>query len=541
MERLLAEVFADVRDALRDSSLPCAPTVLRASLLARGPSRLGVSGVFEPGAGGARDPELPSTTAWRWLKEGRGPCLVDTVLELTAALGDSPEAAGPLRLQGATQTLLQQRDSTHALVLPVASPDSDGLWGLLSVEVQALDLQAPGETHRRLSAALAPLGSTLMATIDHFLPMLLRMHAEASPELSSHPLLPVVGKRTAPLFDTLRKLAQFRNTILISGEPGVGKSRLARWIHEISPRATKPWRVVHLANIPETLIDGELYGWEAGAHTQAHSARAGVLPSAEGGTVFLDEIDRASLYVQDKLLQVLEDSRYRALGSDTGAQLNVRFIVGTNADLGQRVREGRFRRDLFDRISGVAFEVPPLRSRRDELGAWARHFAKRVAANQGSGASVEFTDAAIQWLGARPWEGNLRELDQLVTHAWMHQLDLENPGASLVITVEALVAAASWRATVSEESRVLASLRAAAREWVVLCEQRMAQGRPPPGLDWGKAFGAAVLLEATERLGRDEGFRLLGLGGHLKNRNHHNVWIREDQRWTELCSELDPA
>ena len=212
------------------------------------------------------------------------------------------------------------------------------------------------------------------------------------------------------------KLARSPSTVLITGETGVGKTFLARLIHEASSRARSPFRVVNCAALPEHLVESELFGHERGAFTGAIQARTGVLEDAGEGTVLLDEIGDLPMAVQAKLLSVLEDGRFTRLGSNRVTALRARIVAATHHDLPALVRAGRFRSDLFFRVSVVEVEVAPLRDRRDDIALLARRFLADLAAT--AGRSIEdISDAAIERLVAYTWPGNVRELRNVVEHA----------------------------------------------------------------------------------------------------------------------------
>jgi two-component system, NtrC family, response regulator AtoC len=203
---------------------------------------------------------------------------------------------------------------------------------------------------------------------------------------------------------------------LINGETGVGKEVLADFIHRTSPRAKGPFVRVNCAALSDSLIESELFGHERGAFTGAQRDRIGLLESADGGTVMLDEIGEVSLAVQAKLLRVIEQHQLLRVGSSTPRPIDVRFIAATNRDLEDDVDTGRFRNDLFFRLAGAVLLIPPLRQRPQEIDALARSFAAESSRKQGR-KPPQFAEETLRIMRAHPWLGNARELRNVVERA----------------------------------------------------------------------------------------------------------------------------
>jgi DNA-binding NtrC family response regulator len=216
------------------------------------------------------------------------------------------------------------------------------------------------------------------------------------------------------LYRLVERIASSDISVLILGETGVGKEVFAGAVHRSSPRASGPFVQLNCAALSETLLESELFGHEKGAFTGAVAAKAGLLESANGGTVLLDEIGDMPMTVQAKLLRVLEERRVRRLGSVKPRSIDVRFLAATNRDL--ELDEMRFRRDLYFRLNGVTVMIPPLRERISEIEPLARSIATRAAA-QNSRPTPEFTPEAIELLCAYSWPGNVRELRNIVERA----------------------------------------------------------------------------------------------------------------------------
>jgi len=219
---------------------------------------------------------------------------------------------------------------------------------------------------------------------------------------------------TAPVeMDRVRALAtqvaDSQLCVLVHGETGVGKELCAEMIHRLSARATRPFLKLNCAALSDALLESELFGHERGAFTGATATKPGLLEIADGGTVFLDEIGELPLPLQAKLLHVLEDRLVKRVGGLEARAVDVRFVAATNRALEQELAHGRFRQDLYFRLSGVTIDLPPLRARRDEIEGLARAFAA-FASDAARRALPVFADDAVLALLGHPWPGNVREL-----------------------------------------------------------------------------------------------------------------------------------
>ena len=202
-------------------------------------------------------------------------------------------------------------------------------------------------------------------------------------------------------------------TILIQGESGTGKEVLARHIHQSSPRAGKNFVAINCGALPESLLESELFGHERGAFTGALDRRRGLFEMAGGGTVFLDEVGEMTPSMQVKVLRVLQSREFRRLGGTKLLKADVRILAASNKDLRNEIREGRFRIDLFYRLNVVTLELPPLRERCSDIPRLVAHFSRRLAAEKGL-KEREFSPRALETLAGLHWEGNVRELENLV-------------------------------------------------------------------------------------------------------------------------------
>lgn len=217
------------------------------------------------------------------------------------------------------------------------------------------------------------------------------------------------------LLNLTDRVAPSDSTVLITGETGAGKDRVAKLIHARSPRRSRPFVVVECAALQESLFQSELFGHERGAFTGADRAKPGLFEVANGGTIFLDEIGEVSPATQTKLLRVLDTSTFRHVGSTREIHVDVRILTATNRDMPAMVRQGLFREDLFYRLSTITVEVPPLRHRGADVELLAQHFV--AVLNERFGSNKQISEAALQLLRRHSWPGNVRELLHVVEAA----------------------------------------------------------------------------------------------------------------------------
>ncbi|MCL1979992.1 MAG: sigma 54-interacting transcriptional regulator [Proteobacteria bacterium] len=220
------------------------------------------------------------------------------------------------------------------------------------------------------------------------------------------------------LFSILPEIARSPSTVLVLGESGTGKELIAHAIYHSSERADKPFIVVNCAALPETLLESELFGYKAGAFTDARKDKIGRFAAAEGGTLFLDEIGDLPGSVQVKLLRVLQEKVYEPLGSNVPVKADVRIITATNRDLEALVGEGSFRNDLFYRLNVVKIILPPLRERKEDIPLLIDRFIKKYNAQQGKDI-VGISSAALSLLMRYDYPGNIRELVNIVEYSFI--------------------------------------------------------------------------------------------------------------------------
>jgi DNA-binding NtrC family response regulator len=220
------------------------------------------------------------------------------------------------------------------------------------------------------------------------------------------------------IFYELSRVAPSNATVLITGESGTGKEVVAGAVHKMSPRADHAWIPVNCANFSDTLLESELFGYEAGAFTGATKRKDGLFVTANGGTLFLDEISTMRPELQAKLLRVLEDHSIRRLGGNTETRVDVRIVAASNRNLPEMVKKGEFREDLYHRLDVVQIHLPPLRERKDDLPALAGYFIQKY--NREMGASVQgVSPLVLEAMKAYDWPGNIRQLRNAIERAML--------------------------------------------------------------------------------------------------------------------------
>ncbi|SRR5581483_7060432 len=230
------------------------------------------------------------------------------------------------------------------------------------------------------------------------------------------PQLVADGPAMKEVMRVVQKVAPTPTTVLIEGESGTGKELVARALHDLSPRAERPFVAVNCGAIPETLIESELFGHAKGAFTDARTAKRGLFEEADGGTLLLDEIGELPLLVQPSLLRVLQQGEVRRVGDSRAARVDVRVLAATNRDLSAHVQAGRFREDLYYRLNVVQLKLPPLRERQDEIAV----LAERILARHSDRIAMpprRLSPRALELLQRYRWPGNVRELENALERA----------------------------------------------------------------------------------------------------------------------------
>jgi two-component system response regulator PilR (NtrC family) len=222
------------------------------------------------------------------------------------------------------------------------------------------------------------------------------------------------GKMQA-VYQMIETVAEVQSTVLVTGESGTGKELVARAIHDLSPRAEKPFISINCGAFTETLLESELFGYVKGSFTGANTNRKGLFEAANRGTIFLDEIGEMSPAMQVKLLRVLQERRVRPVGAHDELPIDARVIAATNRDLKQMTEDGSFREDLFYRISVIPIALPPLRDRKEDIPDLISHFIKKFCDQ--TGREVSISNKAMQILEDYTWHGNVRELEHTIERA----------------------------------------------------------------------------------------------------------------------------
>jgi DNA-binding NtrC family response regulator len=323
---------------------------------------------------------------------------------------------------------LAKAQNFDLILSDVVMPGKDGLTLLEELKRQGVTapvVMMSGQAHIEMAVKATRLGALdflekpissdkLMLTVDNALKLqrLERENRQLRQQLGKHE---IVWKAEAMrrVMTQLERVAASESRVCIFGETGTGKELVARTIHERSPRSSGPFVTLNCAAVPAELIESELFGHEKGSFTGASGRHIGKFELADQGTIFLDEIGDMPLNMQAKLLRVLEEGEVERIGGDKPIRVNVRVVVATHRDLEARVRDEKFRPDLFHRIHVFPLLLPPLRERRDDIPALVGHFAAQVCAQNGW-KPVPFTEDATAALQSHSWPGNVRELRNMV-------------------------------------------------------------------------------------------------------------------------------
>jgi DNA-binding NtrC family response regulator len=323
---------------------------------------------------------------------------------------------------------LAKGQSFDLILSDVVMPGKDGLTLLEELKKQGVTapvVMMSGQAHIEMAVRATRLGALdflekpistekLLLTVENAL-KLQRLESENQQlrqRLGKHEIV-WKGEAMRRVMGQLERVAASETRVCILGETGTGKELVARTIHERSARAAGPFVTLNCAAVPAELIESELFGHEKGSFTGASGRHIGKFEQADQGTIFLDEIGDMPLNMQAKLLRVLEEGEVERIGGDKPVAVNVRVVVATHRDLEGRVREERFRQDLFHRIYVFPLRLPPLRERREDIPALVEHFAAQVCAQNGW-KPVPFASEAMEALASHAWPGNVRELRNMV-------------------------------------------------------------------------------------------------------------------------------
>ena len=323
---------------------------------------------------------------------------------------------------------LAKAQNFDLILSDVVMPGKDGLTLLEELKQQGITapvVMMSGQAHIEMAVKATRLGAIdflekpistdkLLLTVENAL-KLQRLESEnrqLRQRLGKHEIV-WKGEAMRRVMAQLERVAASESRVCILGETGTGKELVARTIHERSGRSAGPFVTLNCAAVPAELIESELFGHEKGSFTGASGRHIGKIEQADQGTIFLDEIGDMPLNMQAKLLRVLEEGEVERIGGDKPIAVNVRVVVATHRDLEARVREEKFRQDLFHRIFVFPLKLPPLRERREDIPTLVGHFAAQVCVQNGW-KPVPFTDDAMQALQSHSWPGNVRELRNMV-------------------------------------------------------------------------------------------------------------------------------
>ncbi|HZQ24502.1 MAG TPA: sigma-54 dependent transcriptional regulator [Terriglobales bacterium] len=335
-----------------------------------------------------------------------------------------PEARGPVQQACGGADALEKLESGEwqVLFLDRRLPDLDAeeLMRIIrdkfpGIEVVLLDSDG-GHATPRVWAASSQYSRVARRDLTHEYAVSAERQTGAGGKSEANEGLPgMIGRSSCmgTLYRMTRLLAGRMMTVLIVGETGTGKELVARAIHQLSPRASQSFVIVNCAAIPEALLESELFGYARGAFTGATQSQVGRIQSAEGGTLFLDEVGDLPLSLQPKLLRFHDQKEVQRLGSTETVRVNVRVVAATNCELADLARAGKFRKDLFYRLSAFPLRVPALAERMDDIVPLARHFLASTSSKH----VPEFTCEAVEALQSHHWEGNVRELQHVMERA----------------------------------------------------------------------------------------------------------------------------
>ncbi|MEX2670536.1 MAG: sigma-54 dependent transcriptional regulator [Phycisphaeraceae bacterium] len=382
--------------------------------------------------------ELPSTVGLppRILIADDDPIVADSLAELlqregyrTATAGDGHEALTMLREAADSEQhafsvvladvnmprthgmeMLRQVRRHHPTIVPVMITG----YGTIESAVEAVKLGA----FEYLTKPL--VDQELLITLDKAIKQqaLLRENASLRSRLHGRGLESMVGndRRMQRVYEMLEAVAPTRSSVLVLGDSGTGKTMIAKAVHDRSPRRDKPFVVFACGSIPETLLESELFGHVRGAFTGADADKPGKLRAADGGTLFIDEINSATPALQLKLLRVLQERQFEPVGSQETVKVDVRFVIATNEPLDRLVKEGHFREDLYYRINVVSLQLPPLSQRSSDVPMLAEHFLHKYCRETGK-IVTHVADEAVSALVRYRWPGNVRELENAIERA----------------------------------------------------------------------------------------------------------------------------
>ncbi|MFL6651419.1 MAG: nitrogen regulation protein NR(I) [Sulfurifustaceae bacterium] len=334
-----------------------------------------------------------------------------------------------------------------------------------------------------------------------------RRHRRVEPVAGNEHVPEIIGAAASmqEVFRAIGRLSNSHLNVLINGESGTGKELVARALHTHSPRAKAPFIAINIAAVPSELLESELFGHERGAFTGATGQRQGRFEQANGGTLFLDEIGDMPTELQTRLLRVLSDGKFYRVGGHEQVSTDVRIIAATNQDLEERVKQGRFREDLFHRLNVIRVHLPALRERREDIPILANHFLKRSAAEIGV-EPKQLTPETEQHVAQLPWPGNVRQLENACR--WLTVM-----APSQVIRVEDLPPELRSAGGQQEDGRWETTLKQ-------VVEHRLMRGEGKIYRDMNESFERILIKAALKYTGgrKQEAAKKLGWGRNTLTR-----------------------
>lgn len=369
-----------------------------------------------------------------------------------------------------------------------------------------------------------------IAALTSWLPLVGRSIVRAAREEEEDSVLPGVITRSPTMqaqLAELARIASFDVSVLLTGETGTGKSLIAQQLHAASARAGAPFVHVNCGALPESLIEAELFGAEAGAFTGAKQRRVGRFEAAEGGTLFLDELDTMPLSCQTKLLVALQERQIQRLGANTPIKVDVRVIAAMSSDPFVSIDKGDLREDLYYRLAVFVAHLPPMRERPEDVPLLARHVLEK-ARRKYKLPPLRLSEPALQALMSHTWPGNVRELENTLDRASLLARD------GVISAIHFRTRGPSVGGVEDAPADLVDRLARTARRFVEHMESDELMRR----VEAADVFRSLVLLEAVRQRGSaEEAFVWLGQENALKNRNHRRVLKREANRLRDFCLE----
>ena len=472
-----------------------------------------------------------SATAWKALRRSPSPLWVDVeVGRFTPVAGAPWEEAvqEPGAAFSDTRRRLLDRDITHFGALPLRLPDG-GLLGMVTLELRAADAT----------------GIPNFTPWQEVAPTLTRLAQIGALVLDRRP--PRAGQATTPPDGLLlspppqaEPFAREDSPLLLTGESGTGKTRLARWCHDRSPRAKRPFVAANLQAVSAPLREAHLFGSVRGAFTGAVD-REGCVTLAEGGTLFIDEVADLGPEAQLMLFRLLDDGVYHKLGDSRERRANVRILSATNLDLQAAVQQGRFREELLYRLNILALELRPLREVPDQLPYAATRLLEEMHYRRAKNHHIQVSTSALYRLRGHGWPGNLRELRSVLERAYIlacHRAPIAPGRYPTEVLLEERDIDEALRQSSAAPAGLLATLRGSARAMLVEIERRQRESEPPLALDHADAFKGVLVAAALEvRPDPRKAAELLGIGHRERGRYLRSMRIAADKT-RELCALL---